>query len=200
MHITMKPVGRGFIDPVGVPTLTRGLALCCRRTIPLMNREEGRSLMRDEQLTRVLLLIVSPPTNHQTPVHIVDSEGSDHRNHSSLASHNGPHETKRRELDNQDSIKEAKLHHLAFCIRHSLIKFSERNNMPGPILLPPTFQNSFWSQDDFRSGMEVLFGKLEQVSDLTTDCQDSGVRYEANSRPIFKRGVWRTRRLLLSSR
>ena len=35
--------------------------------------------------------------------------------------------------------------------------------MPAPILLPPSFQNSFWSQDDFRTGMEVLFGKLEQV-------------------------------------
>ena len=63
MYITTKPVRRELVDRVGVPTLTRGLALCCRRTIPLMDRE----LMRDELLTRLLLLIVSPSVNRQTP-------------------------------------------------------------------------------------------------------------------------------------
>lgn len=29
------------------------------------------------------------------------------------------------------------------------------------IFLPPTFSNSFWSQDHFRRGLTVLFDKLE---------------------------------------
>jgi len=64
MYITTKPVRRELVDRVGVPALTRGLALCRRRTIPLMDRE---LMMRDELLTRLLLLIVSPSVNRQTP-------------------------------------------------------------------------------------------------------------------------------------
>ena len=31
-----------------------------------------------------------------------------------------------------------------------------------PVMLPPSFYNSFWSPD-YRSGLEVLFKNLEQV-------------------------------------
>jgi len=38
-------------------------------------------------------------------------------------------------------------------------------NMP-PVTLPPSFYNSFWSPD-YRSGLDVLFKNLEQVSRAT---------------------------------
>lgn len=35
-----------------------------------------------------------------------------------------------------------------------------------PVMLPPSFYNSFWSPD-YRSGLEVLFKNLEQVRPLS---------------------------------
>jgi hypothetical protein len=42
------------------------------------------------------------------------------------------------------------------------IEDEKSTKMPPNVSLPLTFQNSFWTSD-YRTGLNVLFGKLEQV-------------------------------------
>lgn len=65
-------------------------------------------------------------------------------------------------------------------------KDKEKPNMAA-VLLPPTFHNSFWSnQDYFRTGLEVLMGKLKE------GCEESveiGVFIKVLAYGTFPQGI-----------